>query len=155
MGRNVSPLKFSVLIRFVKAEEKKKIEAGDKRDSKKTETQNLGMPKFEWVSETDWPEHDFDQDSGAYVNTGDQTVVYVNRDNRFLRQIRLKRTDEAALILDENMFRFGLGILALSIHKKASGQEGVEAERIVRTATDAMSAHIVTVIRRLGGVEAR
>jgi hypothetical protein len=155
MGRNVSPLKFSVLIRFVKAEEKKKVEPGDKRDPKKTEAQNIGMPKFEWVGEADWSEHDFDQDSGAYVNTGDQTVVYVNRDNRFLRQIRLKRTDEAALILDENMFRFGLGILALSIHKKASGQDGVEAERIVRTATDAMSAHIVTVIRRLGGVEAR
>jgi hypothetical protein len=151
MGRNVSPLKFSVLIRFVEAEGKKKANGGDKRDTKKTETPNIGMPRFEWVGEDDWSEHDFDEDSGAYVDTGEQTAVYINRDNRFLRQMRLKQTDEAARIMDDNMFRFGLGILALSIHKKASAQEDIEAERVVRTATDAMAAHIVTVIRRLGG----
>ena len=153
MGRNVSPLKFSVLIRFMKAEDKTKNRPGDNRDTKKSETPTIGMPKFEWVGEEDWSEHNFDQDSGAYVDTGEQTVVNLNRDNRFLRQLRLKQTDEAARIMDENMFRFGLGILALSIHKKASTQEDIEAERTVRIATDAMAAHIVIVIRRLGGTD--
>ncbi len=151
MGRNVSPLKFSVQVRYVKAEAKTSAKPGDKRETKKGETPIVGMPTFEWVGEADWAEHTFDQDSGAYVDTGAQTVVYVNRDNRFLRQMRLKQTDEAARIMNENMFKFGLGILALSIQKKASSLPDLDAERIVRTSTDAMSAHIITVIRRLGG----
>jgi hypothetical protein len=53
------------------------------------------------------------------------------------------------------MFKFGLGILALSIHRKAAEKNAESAEDVVRLATAAMAPHIITIIRRLGGADAR
>jgi hypothetical protein len=47
------------------------------------------------------------------------------------------------------MFKLGLGILTLSIHKRAAA-ESQDPEMITRLASSAIAAHIVTVIRRLG-----
>lgn len=155
VGRNLEPLKFAVQVRYAVAEVPKPGKPGKKKDAKEDTNPSLGMPKFEWVKETDWSEHNFDEDSGAYVDTGEKTVVYLNQDNRYLREMRVREKDEAARILSENMFRFGLGILALSIHRKASQQDEESAEDVVRLATGAMAPHIITVIRRLGGTDAR
>ena len=154
VGRNLDPLKFAVQIRYTEAETPKSGKPGKKRDTKEDTKPSLGMPRFEWVKEADWSEHDFDEDSGAYVDIGEKTVVYLNQDNRYLRALRVREKDEAARILNENMFRFGLGILALSIHRKASQPDADAAEAVVRLATGAMAPHIITVIRRLGGSDA-
>ena len=155
-GRNIEPLSFAVEIRFVAEEDTRTHNGGKSRETKPAVKPILAMPAFEWVAEADWHEHEFDDSSGAYVSVGEKTVVYINRDNRFLRDMRVKEKDEGARIMNESMFRFGLGILALSIHKKASDveEEGKDtAEQVVRLATGAMSAHIITVIKRLGGVD--
>ena len=150
VGRNLDPLKFGVQIRYTEAETPKTGKPGKKKDTEVDTKPSLGMPRFEWVREQDWSEHDFDEDSGAYVDTGEKTVVYLNQDNRYLRGMRVREKDEGARILSENMFRFGLGILALAIHRKASEQDSDTAETVVRLATGAMAPHIMTVIRRLG-----
>ena len=49
------------------------------------------------------------------------------------------------------MFKWGLGLLTLSVHKKAIEKNLDEAEAAVRLASSAISGHIVTIIRRLGG----
>lgn len=154
VGRNLDPLKFAVQIRYTEAEAPKAGKPGKKKDADQDTKPSIGMPRFEWVKETDWTEHDFDEDSGAYVDIGEKTVVYLNQDNRYLRALRVRQKDEATRILDGNMFRFGLGILALSIHRKASQQNADTAEAVVRLATEAMAPHIITVIRRLGGSDA-
>ena len=61
-------------------------------------------------------------------------------------------------MLSENMFKMGLGLLALAIHKKAMAQENEsghqnDPDEFTRQATTAMAPYIVTVIRRLGGAE--
>jgi hypothetical protein len=155
VGRNLEPLKFGVQIRYTDAEAPKPGKPGKKKEAKEDKGPSLGMPKFEWVKEADWAEHDFDEDAGAYVDTGEKTVVYLNQDNRYLRDMRTREKDEAARILNENMFRFGLGILALSIHRKAAHKDAEGAEVVVRLATGAMAPHIITIIRRLGGADAR
>ncbi len=148
-GRNFEPLKFAVVLRFVEEEKPSKTKPGKRTDTKEKEMLALGMPEFRWVDEKEWSEHSFNEDSGAYVQTGDKTVVHINHDNRFLRMFRIKEKDEGARILHENMFRLGLGILTLSIHKRAAA-ESQDPEPITRLASSAIAAHIVTVIRRLG-----
>jgi hypothetical protein len=160
-GRNVEPLKFGVLIRYIEAEASNSKKGGKKTDTKAKVADSLALPKFDWVDQADWDNHSFDENSGAYVAVGDSTVVYVNRDNKSLRYMRVKEKDEAARQVFETMFKYGLGIFALSIHRKATlanehnaaeGQtNSSDVEDTVRVASDGIAAHIITVIKRLGG----
>lgn len=151
-GRNIEPLKFAVVLRFVEDEEQSSKQPGKRTDAKDKEKLALGMPEFKWVKEEEWSEHSFDEDAGAYVQTGDQTTIYINSDNRFLRMFRVREKDEAARLLHENMFKLGLGILTLSVHRRVvAAESGGDTETTTRLASSAIAAHIVTVIRRLGG----
>lgn len=158
-GRNIEPLKFKVLIHYTEEEEKTTKPSGMKSDLKEKESKVVGEPEFTWVREEDWNEHNFDVDAGAYVATGESTIVYVNHDNRHLVTMRAKEKDDAARLLNENMFKLGLGLFALAIHKKAGSQPAedqaaqIEPEEITRMATAGMAPYIVTVIRRLGGTD--
>lgn len=156
VGRNFEPLKFAVAIKFV-AEEKKNINPkGEKTKTKEDEKKNLGMPHFEWVTQDTWNEHNFDESSGAYVSSGEETCVYINRDNRYLEKMRVIERDEAERTVKESIFKLGLGIFALSLYSKATGKEkevgydSPDADEFVRLATCAVAAHIITVIRHLG-----
>ena len=160
-GRNIEPLKFSVLIQYTEPEQKETRKPGTTTDTKSGTKNAIGEPDFNWVAEGSWSDHNFDQDSGAYVSTGETTVVYVNRDNRHLRSMRARETDEARRITNENTFRLGLGLFALAIHKKAANGHAdtdtsskVDPELVTRLATSGMAPYVVTVIRKLGGAEA-
>jgi hypothetical protein len=151
-GRNFEPLKFSVVLRIV-GEEKLSSNsgAGAKAESKKGKGPSLGMPDFRWVPETLWAEHSFNEESGAYVQTGDKSIVYINQDNKFLRALRAREKDEGTRVLNENIFKLGLGILTLSVHKNVTDAHGgLDSEALTRTTSSAIARHIVTVVRRLG-----
>lgn len=157
-GQNVLPLKFGVLIRYVEAEETTNGRTGKKTDIKEKVNDSLALPRFEWVAEADWSNHSFDENSGAYVSTGENTTVYINHDNKSLQRMRIKEKDEAARQVYETMFKFGLGIFALSIHRKALAASNVEEQKVtvdvedsVLLATSGIAPHIITVIKRLGG----
>jgi len=155
-GRNVEPLKFAVTIKFIAEEKTNTQPSGKKTNTKEDEKKNLGMPHFEWVSKDDWIEHGFDEEAGAYVSSGEETQVYINRDNRYLGRMRVAERDEAERTVKESMFKLGLGIFALSIFRKATDKAkdehhgGVDPDDLVRLSTSAMAAHIITVIRHLG-----
>lgn len=158
-GRNIEPLKFNVLIRYTEPEPKEKRPPGTPTNTKPGNKNVVGEPAFEWVPEDSWSEHNFNEDSGAYVSMGETTVVYVNHDNRHLRSMRARETDDATKIMNENMFRLGLGLFALAIHKKASNGHAdgdvandIDPETITRLSTSGMAPYVVTVIRKLGGV---
>jgi len=157
-GSNIVPLKFGVLVRYVNAEQTNTAKTGKKTDTKDKVNESLSLPRFEWVAEADWGEHEFDENSGAYVSIGERATVFINRDNKSLRYMRLKEKDEAAQRVYEAMFKYGLGIFTLSIHRKAleaenEGEHSVtlDAEGTVKLATGAIAPHIMTVIKRLGG----
>lgn len=160
-GRNLEPLKFKVLIRYTEAEETTTNPSGKKRDTKDDQRKAIGEPKFTWVLETEYGEHNFDNDSGAYVAVGETTEVFVNHDNRYLKAMRVSEKDEAARLLNENMFKIGLGLFALAIHRSATNagegeaqaQRHMEPEDITRLATKGLAPYVVTVIRRLGGAD--
>ena len=160
-GRNFEPLKFRVLIRYTKAEAKQARPGGEPSDTRSGTAKVVGQPHFNWVPEAEWSEHQFDEDSGAYVSTGEKTVVNVNQDNRHLRTMRAREKDAAVRVMNENMFRLGLGLFALAIHKKAlnghseaGAGSSPDPEAITRLSTSGMAPYVVTVIRRLGGAEA-
>ncbi len=160
-GRNFEPLKFRVLIRYTKAEAKQARPGGEPSDTRSGAAKVVGQPHFNWVPEAEWSEHQFDEDSGAYVSTGEKTVVNVNQDNRHLRTMRAREKDAAVRVMNENMFRLGLGLFALAIHKKvlnghseAGAGSSPDPEAITRLSTSGMAPYVVTVIRRLGGAEA-
>jgi hypothetical protein len=121
-------------------------------------SESLALPRFEWVPESAWQEHTFDENSGAYVTVSEATTVFVNHDNKSLKLMRLKEKDEASRQVYEAMFRYGLGIFALSIHRRAAEaakEEEADApkdvEDAVRLATSGIAPHLITVIKRLGG----
>ncbi|TAG27271.1 MAG: hypothetical protein EAZ37_06000 [Burkholderiales bacterium] len=156
-GGNTEPLKFQVAIHFVAPEVKSEPGGSRNTNTKPGEKVTLALPAFEWVDQSDWGFHSFSDESGAYVSTGERTVVYLNRDNKFLQVLRVREKDESTRMLNENRFKYGLGILALSIHKKVSSgdteeqdtENKLDPETVVRITTSAMAAHIVTVINRL------
>lgn len=159
-GLNINPLKFGVLIKYVEPEEANNNKPGKKTETKDKVSETLALPRFDWVTSEDWDSHSFDENDGAYVSQGETTVVYINRDNKSLRYMRLKEKDEAAHQIYEAMFRYGLGIFALSIHRRALSVEAekeqdgtTDVEDTVRLATSAIAPHIMTVIKRLGGGE--
>jgi hypothetical protein len=161
-GRNLEPLKFSVLVRFVAEEQPQVKPPGQPGRTKPGLQPQIGEPNFIMVREPEWSEHNFDEDAGAYVATSETTAVYINGDNRFLRNMRVKERDEAARVLNENVFKLGLGMLALAVHKKAANGEDKDdqaepkgdAEAITRLATAGIAPYLVTVIRKLGGLDA-
>ena len=160
-GRNAEPLKFGVLIRYLEAETSVSKSGGKKSGTTEKVANSLALPRFDWVSEADWDNHSFKEGSGAYVDMGESTVVYVNRDNKSLKLMRMKEKDEAARQVFETMFKYGVGIFALSIHRKAdsavaanaaAGQtNSIDTDEMVRVATEGIAPHIITVIKRLGG----
>lgn len=161
-GRNLEPLKFKVLIKYVEAEETKASASGKKRESRDDQKKTIGEPKFTWVSEPEYGEHNFDEDSGAYVATGEAAEVFINHDNRYLKAMRVNERDDARRLLNENMFKIGLGLFALAIHRKAakaaenggsSNKGSLDAEEVTRLATAGLAPYVVTVIRRLGGAD--
>jgi hypothetical protein len=158
---NLEPLKFAVLIRYIEAEEPQSKPTGRITHTQPDQQNVVGEPKFEWVREEQWQDHSFTEDDGAYVATSEKTVVYVNHGNRYLKAMRIKEKDDAARMMNENMFRLGLGLLALSVHKKATADTKtdptamgtMEPEEITRLATSGMAPYVVTIIRRLGGAD--
>jgi hypothetical protein len=150
------PLTFRVKLLFVAAEEKQKSPAGEKRKTEPDEKEQKGMPSFIWVTESEWPEHTFNKDSGAYVSQGEEKIVYINRDNQYLRAIKAAEKDIAARELAEHRFKWGMGLLTLSIYKRASskGDSNVEnseedAEQLTRTASEAIAPYIVPLVKWL------
>ena len=169
VGPNISPLKFEVLVVFTPAEEPENRESGERSESKQKKKPAIGEPEFKWVRKDDWAEHSFSELDGAYVEHQDNgSIVWVNRDNKYLVALRAQQPDEAERLLNDNVFRIGLGLIALAIHKKATeappsiGEEAsdeeaskrIDPEEQVRMSTAAMAAYIVPIIRRLGGSQA-
>jgi hypothetical protein len=161
---NIEPLKVTVQVRFVAPEKPQQGGNGTKKKTAEAVQQGAGQPNFQFVGKADWDEYRFDDDSGAYVGVGDNATVYINQDNRYLVNMRVKEKDEAQRVLNENTFKMGLGLIALAVHKKASvaekedeeeGTKPAEApmdpELATRQATAAIAPYIVTIIRRLGG----
>jgi hypothetical protein len=158
-GPNFEPLKVGVVVRFTEPEQTHQNKKGQNSGVKNGSQQGAGQPEFILISQADWTEHSFDDDSGAYVAAGEQTRVYVNRDNRYLVNMRVKEKDEGARVTNENIFKMGLGLVALAVFKKASTaasnendtQAEPDADEVTRQATAALAPYIVTIVRRLGG----
>lgn len=163
VGPNITPLKFSVTVRFTEPEEPEQRERGEPSDTKPKKRPAVGEPEFRWVSLDMWSEHNFDDVSGAYVEHQDNgSIVWVNRDNRYLVALRSQQADEAERLLNDNIFRVGLGLMALAVHKRASASSSetreeearLDPEDLVRQTTAAMAPYVVPIIRRLGGSQA-
>lgn len=151
------PLTFSVLVRVVAAEPPRKDSGGVGGGVRKTAENAVAVPKIIMVSEDQWGEFGFDEESGATVRTGDDGVtIYVNADNRHLhRALAAPKSDEADREMCRHLFRFGVGILTFAMHKRIviDGQMDENfAEDAVRHASAAIAAHVVTLVRRLGKI---
>lgn len=160
MGENIDPLKVSVTIRFVAAEAHEAGKAGKRGGvAANSKAEGAGQPEFVFVAREGWSDHGFDDDAGAYYAQGDEPKVYVNRDNRYLVDMRVRERDEATRVTNENVFRLALGLSALAIFRKASvaergdGEGGLtsDPDAATRMATSALAPYIVTIVRRLGG----
>lgn len=156
------PLSVNFFVRIVEAEPTEKSARGENEKNKSSKTgEGTGQPEFVAVSKSEWSSHSFDDDSGAYVSLSDQAPrVYINIDNRYLVDMRLRERDEATRKLNENIFKMGLGILSLALYKKArdtqatgNSADQTDPDAFTRSATESIAPYITTIIMRLGGTQ--
>lgn len=151
----VEPLLFGVTVKITGPEETSVGTTGTPGKTKPKSAPSKEFPDIIWVEEKDWEEHGFDRESGAYVAKGEGLTVYVNRANRYLSSLLNKESDEDKREIIQHRFRFGVGILTLSMYKKlvhdSEEEEEYDTDKVLRIASSAIAAHIVTLIDRLGG----
>ena len=114
-----------------------------------------GAPDIVLVRKGDWGKYEFDEESGARCALHDDGVtIFVNGDNRHLR-VTLKTEREASVReLITHLFKLGVGVLTLSMYKKFLTKfhdSDTEWDEHLKHASAAISAHVVTLIRKLGG----
>lgn len=111
------------------------------------------MPNIIEVYKTAWTTHsfNFNDESGASCSESDDGVaIYVNMDNRHLQALLKTEPDAGQRTLLQHWFKWGVGVLTLAIHKKFKDTD-VELESPEAMASSAIAAHVVTLIRKLGG----
>lgn len=152
------PLSFEVCLRVVAAEEPKKGEKGTKRDVKNDEKNETRMPDIIPVQKEHWLAHGFDEYSGGYVAKSDAGAsVYVNVDHRSLVEMRSRVRDESRRVLNENIFKTGIGVFALALQREgdqrvAAGQEGFDTDGFVRGATRSVAPYFIPVVSGLANI---
>ena len=156
-----TPLVFDAIIKITGEETTDTNPPGDKTDTEKKNEPSRNFPDIMWVEKDDWTEHDYNKESGGHVLTGDELTVYVNKDNKYLSSLLSGEGDEGKREIIRHRFRFGVGILTLAMHKKlthdvdekqsADRQEEYDGDKVLRIASSAVAAHVVTLIDQLGG----
>ena len=162
-----NPLVFTAKIKVV-SPEKTGVKPPSPTPPDRKKSPALNFPKFHWVRKQDWSEFDFNDMSGAAIRESDGFEIHVNRDNQYLLAALRQEPDESNRLLIERWFQWGVGILTLSIHRKmnpdddnsnSSGGSARESDShpdydtdsACRDASSAIAAHIVTIIKQLGG----
>lgn len=156
------PLTFSVLVRVGEAEPTSSKPKGRQSKVKSTPDNSLAFPDIEWVYKGGWGEFNFNEESGACIIENPEGVtIYVNGDNRHLIAMNARERDESERDMCRHMFRYGVGILTLAMHKRLNDKMGSDADTTgdadtaVKHASEAISAHVVNIIRQLGGRKLR
>jgi len=165
-GPNIQPLKVAFRVQIGKPEEKKKNPPGKRKPGVDDEPlPKLGLPSIVWVTEEQWREHDFDVLSGAEILKSDKGItVYVNQAHNYLKNMRLKVSNEADRQLNEFKFRYGLGLLAISIYQRVTTEiekneksnipSDTDPNETVRIATSGIASVIVPIMDQLAGKSA-
>ena len=149
------PLKQKIKIVWAKQEPKKTKPPGKPGGSGRGKSPMHGAPDIRLVKECDWGEHGFDKESGAYCSQNEAGVtIYVNGDNQHLHVILQNERDDSVREMLTHLFKLGVGILTLSMYKKfltKFHESDTEWDEHLKHASSAISAHVVTLIRKLGG----
>ena len=149
------PLKQTVKIVCAEEEKTTTAASGKERGTGRGKSAVYGAPKMEWVEKKDWSDHDFNEESGADCRVDENGVatIYVNKDNKYLHSLLRAEREESDRELVTHLFGFGVGILTLSMHKKFSdkSEDRDSWEGYFYDASSAISAYVVTLIRKLGG----
>ena len=156
-----TPLLFDATIKIVDEEKTKTKQGGNKTDTKIKKDPSRNFPDIEWVKKGDpvWVDSNYDQETGGHVERGEGLTVFVNKNNKYLLDLTSRESDEAKREIIRHRFRFGVGILTLAMYKKlvhdsensSDEKEDYDEDTVLRHASSAIAAHIVTLIDKLGG----
>ena len=77
----------------------------------------------------------------------------MNADNKNLLLAVKREREEDARTLVKEMFRLAVGVLTLSVYKRFAAElsDAKDTEEYINKASSAIAAHVVTLIKRLGG----
>ena len=155
-----TPLLFDVTIKISGNEEKTKNPSGDKTNTRKKEKPSRNFPDIRWLDKEHWSDENYNEESGGNVSAGEELIIYVNKDNKYLLSLVSRERDEDKREIIRHRFKFGVGILTLAMYKKlihdsekeSSGRrEEYDEDTVLRLASSAIAAHVVTLIEKLGG----
>ena len=153
------PLMASVTVRFCEAEPKPIKPPGQPPGpaggTGSGTTPELSRPEIYFVGKDEWDTYGFDDESGAVCYQDEKnkkTRIYVNGDNKYLQREIKNEKEESGRNLIREWFKLGVAILTLSMYKKFVGKtkDDDSWEDNIKQASSAVSAHVVTLIRRLG-----
>ncbi len=155
----VTPLLFDVTIKIIAEEKTTANQGGTKTDTKTKKDPSRNFPDIKWVEKNSWVEYNYNQESGGHVDRGEDLAVYVNKDNKYLLALISRESDEGKREIIRHRFRFGVGILTLAMYKKlvhdsennSDEKDDYDEDAVLRLASSAIAAHIVTLIDKLGG----
>ena len=158
--KRATPLLFDVTIKISDEEKTTTNTGGNKTDTRKKEEPTRDFPDIFWVKKEKWDDYSYDEGSGGHVSAGEELTIYVNWDNKYLQSLVSREKDEGKREIIRHRFRLGVGILTLSMYKKLidhsekenpARQEEYDTDVVLRLASSAIAAHVVTLIERLGG----
>jgi len=121
---------------------------------KTTNSDDLKIPNITWIGRDEYDLYDFtDESTLTILQSSDGLEILVNRDHRVLQVMRKKEKSEANILYKENIFRYGIAIISLSIYKKLVTMDDERATENARTSADAMSAYFVPLVSFLSNLK--
>jgi len=139
-----------------KGNRKDPIKKGKGHDQKPI---TLGIPQVYEAFEANWPDYDFNGESGLALRQEDEYYFVVNLDNVYLKNEQKNSPRIDPVVLQEQ-FKYGLSLIALAILNERekskpendldenSEEENVDEE--ISNVTKAVSPFILPIIRELG-----
>jgi hypothetical protein len=149
------PLVFDLRIEIGPPEPKQPTKKSDgKPDAKKAPNDDLKIPNINWVGKDDYDDFGFTDESTLSIQQSNEGIaIYVNRDHFSLQVMRKKEKSEANILYKEDIFRYGLAIISLSIYKKALASENEEATVDAQSCADAMAPYFVPLVSFLSNLK--
>ena len=104
------------------------------------------LPEIRWMTIGDTQCEN--EETGAHVSEADNLIIRVNRDNKYLKQVKKKYKDSPEI---ETIFKLGMAALTLAIYEKT--KKDPDSDETYKKASSALARSIVQVIKHTSSLK--
>jgi hypothetical protein len=112
------------------------------------------LPRIDWITKADYERYGFNDENTLRIEKTHHGIdLYINRDHVSLQAMRKKERSEANVLYKENIFRYELAIIALTICKSSHADESDDAISTATTCADAIACYFVDLVAYLSNLK--